>query len=68
VSARLLVCSDCWPAGFELKGMGGVGCCVCGCPRSAAGPITAAQRDGLRRVINAAFDRGRMVGFAEGSR
>jgi len=69
VSARLLVCSDCFPSGFEVKTMGGFGpCCVCGYDKPTSGPITANQRDGLRRIINAAYERGRVVGFAEGRR
>ena len=63
---RIMVCLDCWPNGFEIKCMGGSSCSVCGRMGDTMGPITATQRDGLRRIIAAAFERGRVVGFAEG--
>lgn len=64
-----MVCSDCWPAGFEIKTMGSGGpCCVCERYAPCAGPVSAAQRDGLRELIKAAYERGRVVGFAEGLR
>lgn len=65
-----MVCTDCWPGGFEIKTKGSpLGpCCVCGRSVGCAGPITATQRDGLRRIITAAYERGRVVGFAEGAR
>lgn len=62
-----MVCADCWPSGFEIKLMGSFGpCSVCGRAVGCSGPITVAQRDGLRRLITAAYERGRLVGFAEG--
>lgn len=62
-----MVCDDCFPKGFEIKCLGGVGaCCICGRETNLGGPITAAQRDGLRAIIKTAYERGRTVGFAEG--
>ena len=67
--ANLMVCGDCFPSGFELKTRGSFGpCCVCERAVLCAGPISATQRDGLKRIINAAYERGRVVGFAEGMR
>ena len=68
MSARFMVCSDCWPSGFEIKPMGSFGpCCVCRRAAICCGPITASQRSGLRVIISAAYRRGYIVGFAEGT-
>lgn len=65
-----MVCSDCWPDGFEIKTKGSPcgPCAVCGRSVPCAGPVSPKQVSGLRKLLNAAYERGRLVGFPESMR